>query len=240
MTTHTAPTAPTAIVTGASRGLGRALAKALVAEGWTVVGDGRDADVLRAVAHELGSRFVPVAGDVTDPSHRATLLAAAGPRLDALVNNASALGPSPLRRVADTDPTAFEAVLRTNVVAPAALTAAALPSVRAAGGIVVNISSDAAVEAYETWGAYGSSKAALDHLSRILAAEEPDVRVHAVDPGDMRTEMQQAAFPDEDISDRPPPEASVPGLVDLIRGAPAAVRVRVSDVPQTSARETVS
>ncbi len=224
----------TAVITGASRGLGRALAGALVADGWTVVGDGRDDDRLRAVAYDLGDRFVPVSGDVTDAGHRRAMLAVAGPRIDALVNNASALGPSPLRRVADTSPQDLERVLATNVVAPTALVTESLPALRAAGGVILNISSDAAVEAYETWGAYGASKAALDHLSRTLAAEEPDVRVHAVDPGDMRTEMHQAAFPGEDISDRPPPEASVPGLIDLINGVPAPVRVRVADVPGPS------
>ena len=230
----------TAIVTGASRGLGRALAEALVAEGWTVVGDARDADALRAAAHDLGPSFVPIVGDVADASHRRALVAAAGPHLDALVNNASALGPSPLRTFAETEPESFDAVLRTNVVAPLALVRDALPSLRAAGGIVCNISSDASVEAYATWGAYGASKAALDHASRILAEEEPGIRVHAVDPGDMRTAMHQDAFPGEDISDRPPPEASVPGLLDLLAGAEAPVRVRVSDVPTLERRETVA
>lgn len=230
----TAPTrsARTAIVTGASRGLGRALATALVAEGWTVVGDGRDAAALRHLAADLGDRFVPVPGDVTAAAHRRALVAAAGDRLDALVNNASALGPSPLRAVADLDPAAFEAVLDTNVVAPAALIAEALPALRAAGGVVLDISSDAAVEAYEGWGAYGASKAALDHLTRVLAVEEPVVRFHAVDPGDMRTEMHQSAFPGEDISDRPLPEARVPGLLALLRGAPATVRVTVDEVEE--------
>lgn len=222
----------TAIVTGASRGLGRALATALVADGWTVVGDGRDAADLHDLARVLGDGFVPVPGDVTDPEHRRTLVATAGDRLDALVNNASTLGPSPLPAVADLDPAAFEAVLTTNVVAPAALVAEALPALRTAGGVVLDLSSDAAVEPYEGWGAYGASKAALDQLTRVVAVEEPSVRFHAVDPGDMRTEMHQAAFPGEDISDRPLPEDSVPGLLALLRGAPAPVRVAADDVKE--------
>ena len=224
--------ARTAIVTGASRGLGRALATALVADGWTVVGDARDAAGLHHLARDLGDRFVPVPGDVTDAAHRRALVAAAGHQLDALVNNASTLGPSPLPAVADLDPAAFETVLNTNVVAPAALVAEALPALRASGGVVLDLSSDAAVEAYEGWGAYGASKAALDHLTRVLAAEEPAVRFHAVDPGDMRTEMHQAAFPGEDISDRPLPEDSVPGLLALLRGAPAPLRTTAKDVEE--------
>ena len=224
----------TAVVTGASRGLGRALATALVQEGWRVIGDGRDPAALAAVAADLGDRFVAVPGDVRDPEHRRALLHAAGSRLDALVNNASMLGPTPLPRVADLDPAAFAAVLETNVVAPAALVAAALPALRAAGGVVLDISSDAAVEAYEGWGAYGASKAALDHLTRVLGAEEPAVRFHAVDPGDMRTDMHQAAFPGEDISDRPLPDVAVPGLLALLHGAPGPPRVAAREVETES------
>ena len=215
---------PTALVTGVSRGLGRALAGALAARGWRVIGDGRDRAHLEATASALGQWFVPVPGDVTDPAHRAALARAVGPRLEALVNNASTLGPTPLRPLADIGADELRAVLDVNVVAPAALAADLLPALRTAGGVVLNITSDASVEAYEGWGPYGASKAALDHLSRVLAAEEPGIRVHAVDPGDMRTEMHQAAFPDEDISDRPLPEASVPGLLALLDGAPAPVR----------------
>ena len=215
---------PTALVTGASRGLGRALAGALVDRGWRVIGDGRDRAALEATASALGGAFVPVPGDVADPAHRTALARAVGARLEALVNNASALGPTPLRPLGDIGADELRAVLDVNVVAPAALTAELLPALRTAGGVVLNISSDAAVEAYEGWGPYGASKAALDHLSRVLAAEEPRIRVHAVDPGDMRTEMHQAAFPGEDISDRPLPEDSVPGLLALLDGAPAPVR----------------
>ena len=221
---------PTALITGASRGLGRALAGALVARGWRVIGDGRDRARLEAAASELGGSFEPVAGDVADPAHRAALVRAVGPRLDALVNNASTLGPTPLRPLGSTGADELRAVLDVNVVAPAALTADLLPSLRRAGGVVLNVSSDAAVEAYEGWGPYGASKAALDHLSRVLDAEEPDVRVHAVDPGDMRTDMHQAAFPDEDISDRPLPEASVPGLLALLDGASSPVRTTAREL----------
>ncbi len=216
----------TAIVTGASRGLGRALAAALVGDGWTVVGDARDGDALRAVAHDLGPRFVPVVGDVIDPAHRAALLAAAGSRLDALVNNAGTLGPSPLPRLADLDPVDLRRTLEANTVAPTALVAEALGALRAAAGVVVDVTSDAAVEAYEGWGAYGASKAALDHLTRVFAAEEPGVRFHAVDPGDMRTAMHQAAFPGEDISDRPEAEASVQGVTAATSSPSAIGRLR--------------
>jgi NAD(P)-dependent dehydrogenase (short-subunit alcohol dehydrogenase family) len=212
---------PVAIVTGASAGLGRALSAALVQRGWVVVGDGRRPGPLHDVARHLGPAFHAVVGDVTDAVHREALVSLARQlgRLDLLVNNASTLGPTPLPRVADLDADDLAAVLATNVVAPQALIAAALPLLRASGGTVLNITSDASVEAYEGWGAYGASKAALDHLSRILAAEEPAVRVHTVDPGDMRTEMHQAAFPGEDISDRPEPEVSVPGIIALLSGA---------------------
>ena len=215
---------PTALITGASRGLGRALTEALIARGWRVIGDGRDPARLEATAAELGGAFEPIAGDVADPVHRAALVRAVGPQLDALVNNASTLGPTPLRPLAAVGADELRAVLDVNVVAPAALITELLPALRSAGGVVLNISSDAAVEAYEGWGPYGGSKAALDHLSRVLDAEEPEIRVRAVDPGDMRTDMHQAAFPDEDISDRPLPEASVPGLLALLDGAPSPVR----------------
>ena len=151
-----------------------------------------------------------VAGDVADPRHRAALAEAVGPRLDLLVNNASDLGPSPLPPLADLPPDELLRVLAVNTVAPLALVQAVLPALRGAGGRVVNISSDAAVEAYEGWGGYGASKAALDQLTAVLAVEHPELRVYAVDPGDMATDMHQAAFPGEDISDRPAPETVVP------------------------------
>jgi NAD(P)-dependent dehydrogenase (short-subunit alcohol dehydrogenase family) len=205
---------PTAIVTGASRGLGLALTRALAERGWRVVIDARS---LPAVPAGLEGDVLAVEGDVADPAHRTALLAAVGPRLDLLVNNASALGPSPLPALRDYPLAALEHVYRANVLAPLALTQLALPLMRA-GGRIVNITSDAAVEAYEGWGGYGSSKAALEQLSRVLAAEHPELRVYSVDPGDMRTRMHQDAFPGEDISDRPPPEESVPGLLELIEG----------------------
>ena len=209
----------TAIVTGASRGLGLALARALADDGWRLVIDGRDAAALMAARDELTelTEVIALAGDVADERHRGDLIAAAGVRLDALVNNASSLGPSPQPALADYPVATLEAVYRVNAIAPLALAQLAIPRL-VEGGRVVNVTSDAAVEPYEGWGGYGSSKAALEQLTAILAAEQPDLRVYAVDPGDMRTRMQQEAFPGEDISDRPPPEDSVPGLLALIRG----------------------
>jgi NAD(P)-dependent dehydrogenase (short-subunit alcohol dehydrogenase family) len=212
--------ASTAIVTGASRGLGLALARALAARGWRVVIDARD---LPAVPSGISGDVVAVEGDVADASHRRALVEAAGERIDLLVNNASALGPSPLPGLADLPPAALEELYRVNAVAPLALTQLALP-LMPAGARILNVTSDAAVEAYEGWGGYGSSKAALEQLTRVLAAEHPDLRVYAVDPGDMRTRMHQEAFPGEDISDRPPPEESVPGLLALIEGELASGR----------------
>jgi len=214
----------TALVTGAGRGLGLALARALLANGWQVVVDARRAGHLAAALP--GAVIVP--GDVTDPAHR-DALAASVTRLDLLVNNASDLGPSPLPRLADAPLAAVRRVYETNVLTPLALTQLFLPLLRAAHGTVLNVSSDAAVEAYEGWGAYGSSKAALDQLTAVLAAEEPELAVYAVDPGDMRTEMHQAAFPGEDISDRPEPETVVPALLQLIASRPASGRVRAAD-----------
>jgi NAD(P)-dependent dehydrogenase (short-subunit alcohol dehydrogenase family) len=217
-----------ALITGASRGLGAALARTLAQRGWALVLDARNADALDAVVSELGAApaVEAVAGDVTDPAHRAALVAAAERfgRLDLLVNNASTLGASPQPRLEDWSLDGVRAVYETNVVAPLALVQATLPLLRASEGAVVDVTSDAAVEGYEGWGAYGSSKAALEQLSRVLAAEEPGVRVWWVDPGDMRTQMHQEAFPGEDISDRPPPEASVPGLVRLVEERPASGR----------------
>jgi NAD(P)-dependent dehydrogenase (short-subunit alcohol dehydrogenase family) len=206
----------TSIVTGASRGLGLALARALAERGWRLAIDARGADELEAVRAELADA-VAVAGDVAEERHRRELVAAAGERIDLVVNNASALGPSPLPELADHPLEALAEVYRVNVLGPLGIVQLALPRM-APGGRIVNVSSDAAVEPYEGWGGYGSSKAALDQLTRVLAAERPDLRVYAVDPGDMRTRMQQDAFPGEDISDRPPPEASVPGLLELIEG----------------------
>ena len=224
---------PVAIVTGGSRGLGRALTAALVHRGWTVVADARHAADLEAAAAEIDSpRLVTITGDVTEPAHRAALVAAAtdaGP-LRLLVNNASMLGPSPQPRLADYPPAELRSVYTTNVFAPLALIQAALAELTANRGAILNISSDAAIEAYEGWGGYGSSKAALDHLTTILAAENPDVGVYAVDPGDMRTAMHQAAFPGEDISDRAEPESVVPALLRLLDTRPAAGRYRLPDL----------
>jgi NAD(P)-dependent dehydrogenase (short-subunit alcohol dehydrogenase family) len=235
----TSTSQPTALVTGAGRGLGLALARALLSSRWRVVVDARRADHLTAALP--GAVVVP--GDVTDPAHRDALASAVGglvptdkQRLDLLVNNASDLGPSPLPRLADVPLAAVRRVHETNVLAPLALTQLFLPLLRASHGVILNISSDSAVEAYAGWGAYGSSKAALDQLTAVLAVEEPGLAVYSVDPGDMRTEMHQAAFPGEDISDRPAPEAVVPALLRLIamRTAPSG-RVRAADLAGTSA-----
>jgi NAD(P)-dependent dehydrogenase (short-subunit alcohol dehydrogenase family) len=226
-------TSPVAIVTGASRGFGRALTAALLDRGWTVVADARRAADLDATAKALNSpRLIAVPGDVTDPAHRAALVVAAvdaGP-LQLLVNNASRLGPSPQPALADYLAADLRAVYTANVFAPLSLIQAALPALTANRGVIVNLTSDAAVEAYEGWGGYGSSKAALDHLSAILGAENPAVGVYAFDPGDMRTEMHQAAFPGEDISDRPEPESVVPALLRLLDTRPPTGRYRANDL----------
>ncbi len=210
---------PTAIVTGASRGLGLALARALAERGWRLVIDAREAGPLQDAAAQLArsTDVAALSGDVADPEHRDALLAAAGGPVDLLVNNASVLGPSPQPYLADYPLDALERVYRVNVLAPLGLIQRALPQLPA-GARIVNVSSDAAVEPYEGWGGYGSSKAALDQLTAILAVERHDLRVYGVDPGDMNTRLHQEAFPGEDISDRPPPEASVPGLLALIEG----------------------
>jgi NAD(P)-dependent dehydrogenase (short-subunit alcohol dehydrogenase family) len=204
------------IVTGASKGLGLALTRALSERGWRLVVDARGAEELqRAVGGLEGVRAIP--GDVADPEHRAELVEAAGEPLDLLVNNASTLGPTPLPTLGKNPLDELRRVYEVNVLAPLALVQLALPRL-ASGARVLDLTSDAAVEAYPTWGGYGSSKAALMHLTAILAVENPTLRAYAVDPGDMRTQMQQDAFPGDDISDRPPPEESVPGLLELIEG----------------------
>jgi NAD(P)-dependent dehydrogenase (short-subunit alcohol dehydrogenase family) len=221
---------PLAIVTGASRGLGLALARALANRGWALVLDARGASDLQAVEEELAqlSEITAIAGDVADQAHRRELIAAAGEKIDLLVNNASMLGPSPQPPLARYPLADIEQVYRVNVFAPLALVQTALPRL-IDGARILNITSDAAVEPYEGWGGYGSSKAALEQLSRVLAAEHPELRVYAVDPGDMRTRMQQEAFPGEDISDRPPPEDSVPGLLRLIDEGPPSGRYLARD-----------
>jgi NAD(P)-dependent dehydrogenase (short-subunit alcohol dehydrogenase family) len=210
-----------ALITGASRGLGLALAHALADEGWTLIIDARGKDALESALAGLSerTRVSAIPGDVSDPEHRAALAEAAREvgGLDALVNNASILGPSPQPAVLDYPLDVLEEVYRTNTLSPLALIQV-LGNELKQDARVINVTSDAAVEPYEGWGGYGSSKAALEQLSNILAAENPNLRVYRVDPGDMRTRMHQEAFPDEDISDRPLPEESVPGFLKLITG----------------------
>jgi NAD(P)-dependent dehydrogenase (short-subunit alcohol dehydrogenase family) len=212
---------PTAIVTGASRGLGQALANGLADAGWTVVADGRTIDAIDGIT--------TLRGDIRDPAHRAALVAAAK-RVDLLVNNAGILGPSPQPPLADYPLSTLRDVFEVNVFAPLALTQLALPQLRVSGGAVVNVTSDAAVEAYEGWGGYGAAKAAVEQASHVLAAEEPDLRVWWVDPGDLRTQMHQEAFPGEDIGDRPLPETVVPAFLRLVWDRPASGRVRLSEL----------
>ena len=204
---------PVALITGASRGLGLAFARALAGEGWSLVLDARNEQDLRTTA-PAGAVVVP--GDVSDPEHRQQLLEAVAVqgRLDLLVNNASHLGPSPQPLLRHYPLGDLRRVLEVDVVAPLALVQLLLPLLR--GGTVVNVSSDAGAEPYEGWGGYGSAKAALDQLTAVLALEEPHLRVQSFDPGDMRTQMHQEAFPGEDISDRPLPETVVPAMLRLL------------------------
>jgi NAD(P)-dependent dehydrogenase (short-subunit alcohol dehydrogenase family) len=222
---------PTAIVTGASRGLGLALAEALADRGWRLVIDARDGVALEAAAAGLRERteVVAVAGDVADPAHREALVAAAGATVDVLVNNASTLGASPLPELARYPLDELEHVFSVNAIAPLALMQAVLPLL-GEGARVVNVTSDAAVEPYEGWGGYGASKAALEQITAVFAAEQPALRAYAVDPGDMNTHMHQEAYPGEDISDRPPPEESVPGLLALIEADLPSGRYRASEL----------
>jgi NAD(P)-dependent dehydrogenase (short-subunit alcohol dehydrogenase family) len=225
----------TALITGASRGLGLALARQLAKDGWTLIIDARGAQALEAARIELAklTDVIAIAGDVTDEAHRQAL-AAAGKvgGLDAVVNNASILGPSPQPNLLDYPLDVLERVYRTNVIAPLALIQAVRDELKP-GARVINITSDAGVEAYSGWGGYGSSKAALEQLSNILAAENPDLRVYWVDPGDMRTQMHQEAFPGEDISDRPLPEESVPGLLELLTGEQPSGRYAARTLAKT-------
>jgi NAD(P)-dependent dehydrogenase (short-subunit alcohol dehydrogenase family) len=225
---------PVAIVTGGSRGFGRAVATDLAKDGWSLIIDGRRESILAETAEELGAMGAtvqPIAGDVTDPEHRAALVAAAADSggLNLLVNNASTLGPSPLPYLERFPLDALREIYEVNLVAPLALIQLALPLLRRSHGTVVSVSSDAAVEAYEGWGGYGSSKAALDQANRVLGAEETDLHVYQFDPGDMRTDMHQAAFPGEDISDRPEPETSVPPLRRLLESGAPSGRYRAAD-----------
>jgi NAD(P)-dependent dehydrogenase (short-subunit alcohol dehydrogenase family) len=232
-------TLPVAIVTGGSRGLGRALSGSLAAAGYQLVIDGRDADALRAAAAELcarhdlpSGRVLALAGDITDPAHRGDLAATAAKLGGAvlLVNNASTLGASPLPALADYPVADLRATFEINVTAPIALTQLVLPDLRRLGGAVLSITSDAAVEAYAGWGGYGAAKAALEQASHVLAAEEPAVRVWWVDPGDLRTRMHQEAYPGEDISDRPLPETVAPAFLRLVTERMPSGRYRAAEL----------
>ena len=219
---------PLALVTGASRGFGRALTRGLSGRGWSLVVDARQANDLQAAIADVPDAQA-LTGDVSDPEHRTVLaraIAARGPGLDLLVNNASHLGPSPQPHLANYPLSELHRVYDVDVFAPLALTQLLLPALHAAKGVVVNISSDAAVEAYTGWGGYGSAKAALDHITAVLAEEQPELRVYAFDPGDMRTEMHQQAFPGEDLSDLPEPETVVPALLRLLEQRPPSGRYR--------------
>jgi NAD(P)-dependent dehydrogenase (short-subunit alcohol dehydrogenase family) len=229
---------PTALITGASRGLGRALATSLARDGWHLIIDARGAEALAATEAELaalGGHVTAITGDVADPQHRFALTRSAAGGLDLLVNNASSLGPSPLPALSEYSITALREVYEVNVLAPLALTQLLLRRLRDHEGSVVNVSSDAAVEAYPGWGGYGSSKAALDRWSAVLAEEEPRLRVYSFDPGDMRTTMHQDAFPGEDISDRPEPESVVPALRRLVAERPASGRYRAETLATSGA-----
>lgn len=212
----------TALITGASRGLGLALARTLAREGWQLLIDARGAAALEEARAELAeyTTVTAVPGDVTDPAHRQALAdaAAALDGLDAVINNASILGPSPQPALLDYPLDVLEEVYEVNVIAPLALLQAVRPFLNPQATII-NVSSDAAAEAYPGWGGYGSSKAALEQVTAVLAAENPDYHIYWVDPGDMRTQMHQEAFPGEDISDRPLPEESVPGFMTLLKGS---------------------
>jgi NAD(P)-dependent dehydrogenase (short-subunit alcohol dehydrogenase family) len=223
---------PIALVTGASRGLGLALASALAREGYSLIIDARDGEALAKAAAEIGGTVTAIPGDVTDPAHRAALARAADAAggLDLLVNNAGTLGASPLPSLADYPVDELRTAFEVNVIAPVALTQLLLPVLRVRGGAVLNITSDAAVEAYAGWGGYGAAKAALEQASNVLAAEELTVRVWWADPGDLRTEMHQRAFPGEDISDRPLPSAVTPGFLRLIGERLPSGRYRAAEL----------
>ena len=225
---NTTTTPRVALVTGGSAGLGRALVRTLAEQGWEVLTDGRSEEKFKKA--DLPEGVAVLVGDLTDAEHRARLAAEAGARgrLDLLVHNASTLGPLPMRPLAEVDVADLQQVWRTNVGGPLVLTSLLLPWLRASGGVLLSISSDAAVEHYETWGLYGASKAALDHVTLTYAAET-GLTAYAVDPGDMRTAMHQDAFPGEDISDRALPETVVPRLLALLDARPESGRYRAGD-----------
>jgi NAD(P)-dependent dehydrogenase (short-subunit alcohol dehydrogenase family) len=224
---------PAAVITGASQGLGRAMARALAEHGWSLVVDARHADQLAAAVGHLAT-VTAIPGDVTDPAHRAAIAAAIAPagRLDLLMNNASRLGPSPLPALRSYPLEDLADVYQTNVLAPLALIQLLAGPLTTAGGTIINVSSDAAADAYPGWGGYGSSKAALDQVTAVLATEEPGLRCYAFDPGDMRTGMHQRAFPGEDISGRPEPEVAAAALLRLLGQRPPSGRYRASDYPE--------
>ena len=243
-------TSSVAVVTGASRGLGHALADALAAAGYQLIIDARDGHAIQAAAATIRTRHglpehavLALPGDIADPAHRAALAAAAADLGGAslLVNNAGTLGTSPLPALADYPVADLRDALEVNVVAPVALTQLLLPGLRRHGGAVLVITSDAAVEAYAGWGGYGAAKAALEQASTVLAAEEPAVRVWRVDPGDLRTQMHQQAFPGEDISDRPLPESVMPAFLRLVTERMPSGRYRAADLmPAGGATAVVS
>lgn len=234
---------PTALITGASRGLGLALAEALAQRAWNLIIDARGAPALQAAQQRLArhTRLIAIPGDVADPAHRKALAYAAKDLggLDAVVNNAGILGPSPQPHLLDYPLDVLEHVYRTNVLAPLALLQTLQPHLKPAARIL-NITSDAAVEAYAGWGGYGSSKAALESLSAVLAAENPRLKVYWVDPGDMRTQMHQDAFPGEDIRDRPLPQQSVPGLLALLEGDLPSGRYQAKAIPTLTSAQASS
>jgi NAD(P)-dependent dehydrogenase (short-subunit alcohol dehydrogenase family) len=225
----------TALITGASRGLGLALARRLAQDGWTLIIDARGGSALESARKELAqsTRVIAIVGDVADSEHRRALAKAAESvgGLDAVVNNASILGPSPQPNLLDYPLDALAGVYQLNVVAPLGVLQATRHTFKS-GVRIINVTSDAGAEAYAGWGGYGSSKAALEHLSAILAAENPDFKVYWVDPGDLRTQLHQEAFPGEDISDRPLPEISVPGLVALLEGDFPSGRYQAQAIPE--------
>src|SRR6266487_1409796 len=226
-----------ALITGASRGLGLALARQLAQNGWGLIIDARGKKALEQAREQLSAKtkVIVISGDITAESHRKKLLKAAQELggLDLLVNNASLLGPSPQPQLLDYPLDVLEDVYRANVIAPLAIIQI-LQSALKPDACIINVTSDAGVEASNGWGGYGSSKAALEHLSHILAEENPSLRIYWVDPGDMRTQMQQEAFPDEDISDRPMPEESVPGLIALIEGSHPSGRYRARELVEST------
>jgi NAD(P)-dependent dehydrogenase (short-subunit alcohol dehydrogenase family) len=222
-------TARVALVTGGSAGLGLALISDLASHGWTVITDGRSEEKFKEA--DLPDGVTIVVGDLTDADHREALVdeVSAHGRLDLLVHNASTLGPLPMRPLAEVDVPDLQQVWRTNIGGPLVLTSALLPWLREADGVLLSISSDAAVHHYEGWGLYGASKAALDHVTLTYGAET-GLRAYAVDPGDMRTAMHQDAFPGEDISDRPLPGTVVPHLLALLAARPESGRYRAADL----------